>query len=70
MQGQADAGTPNAQATHMVGPEDLPLHCPVPGSSLWNSHPRIYLPIEKAGKALCPYCGTLFVLNEGRQPEP
>ena len=65
MPGPVDADTPNAQATHMVGPEDLPLHCPVQGSSLWNSHPKVYLPIEKTGKIHCPYCGTLFVLSEG-----
>jgi len=32
--------------------------------SLWDSHPRVYLPIEAAGKVKCPYCGTDFVLVE------
>jgi len=44
---------------------DLPLHCPMPGQSLWNSHPRVYLPIEDKGEALCPYCGTHYVLRGG-----
>ncbi|MBL38781.1 MAG: hypothetical protein CMP07_10285 [Xanthomonadales bacterium] len=30
---------------------------------LWNSHPRVYLPIEKTGRALCPYCGAQFELE-------
>jgi uncharacterized Zn-finger protein len=41
----------------------LPLHCPTPSQVLWNAHPRVFLPIEKTGEALCPYCGTLYVLK-------
>ncbi|HSJ48469.1 MAG TPA: zinc-finger domain-containing protein, partial [Gammaproteobacteria bacterium] len=33
------------------------------GMSLWNSHPRVYLPIEKTGQAKCPYCGADYVLK-------
>jgi uncharacterized Zn-finger protein len=29
---------------------------------LWNSHPRVYLPIEATGEAKCPYCGAAYVL--------
>ena len=43
---------------------DLPLHCPLPSMSLWNSHPRVFLPIEESGEELCPYCGTLYVLKD------
>ncbi|MEM7082272.1 MAG: zinc-finger domain-containing protein [Pseudomonadota bacterium] len=43
--------------------DDLPLHCPLPGTSLWNSHPRVYLPIEKTGTAKCPYCGAVYTLS-------
>ena len=46
-----------------VEKKDLPLHCPLPEMSLWNSHPRVYLPIEESGKAKCPYCGTEFTLK-------
>jgi len=42
---------------------DLPLHCPMPAESLWNGHPRVFLPIEDKGEALCPYCGTLYRLK-------
>jgi uncharacterized Zn-finger protein len=48
-----------------VTPEDLPLHCPMPSMVLWNAHPRVFLPIESSGKALCPYCGTQYTLKGG-----
>lgn len=44
--------------------KDLPLHCPMDGMALWNSHPRVYIPIEKTGSALCPYCSTYYVLKD------
>jgi len=55
----------NAQRLVEVGAEDLPLHCPMPCQSLWNSHPRVFLPIEDKGEILCPYCGTLYRLKPG-----
>ncbi len=48
-----------------VTADDLPLHCPMPGQSLWDAHPRVFLPIEQKGEALCPYCGTLYKLKNG-----
>jgi len=44
---------------------DLPLHCPMPSMLLWNAHPRVFLPIEKTGESLCPYCGTRYTLKGG-----
>ena len=56
---------PNAQNQYEVTRADLPLHCPMPGMSLWNSHPRVFLPIEQSGgKAKCPYCGAEYTLKE------
>ena len=47
--------------THVdVGDEDLPLHCPTPAMMLWNTHPRVFLDIERTGEAMCPYCGTRY----------
>ncbi len=46
-----------------VGVADLPLHCPTPSQQLWNTHPRVFLSIEQTGEALCPYCGTRYVLR-------
>lgn len=53
---------PNDQPNYTVEKSDLPLHCPLPEMSLWNSHPKVYLPIEATGKAKCPYCGAEFTL--------
>lgn len=54
---------PNAENRYEVTRADLPLHCPLPGMSLWNSHPRVFLPIEATGRAKCPYCGADYVLS-------
>lgn len=53
----------NAQHRYRVGRGDLPLSCPMPGMYLWNSHPRVYLPIEETGEAKCPYCGAEYYLD-------
>lgn len=42
-----------------VTAHDLPLACPTPDMSLWNSHPKVFLPLD-GGEARCPYCGTLY----------
>jgi len=48
-----------------VAEGDLPLHCPLPSQKLWNTHPRVYLPVEMTGEARCPYCSTLYKLAGG-----
>ena len=57
----------NAQNRYEVSPDVLPLHCPMDGMSLWNSHPRVYLPIEESGEARCPYCGAIYVLKRDEE---
>ncbi len=52
----------NTLPRYEVRQADLPLCCPMPDMALWNSHPRVYLPIEKTGVARCPYCGSEYVL--------
>jgi uncharacterized Zn-finger protein len=47
-----------------VSREQLPLSCPLPEDSLWNMHPRVFLPIEKTGEAVCPYCSTRYILQD------
>ena len=49
---------PNAENLYEITAADLPLHCPMDGMSLWNSHPKVYLSLDEAGKAKCPYCGA------------
>jgi uncharacterized Zn-finger protein len=60
----------NAKRRYEVTEADLPLACPVPGMTLWNSHPRIYLPIvDDGGTTVCPYCGAEYVLKRAGAPE-
>lgn len=61
----AHLSTPQrAIATTEVTAADLPLHCPLPADSVWNSHPRVFLPIQENGEATCPYCGAHYVLKD------
>ena len=55
---------PNAENQYHVMQADLPLSCPMPGMFLWNSHPKVYLPIEAEGSAKCPYCGAVYTLMD------
>jgi uncharacterized Zn-finger protein len=54
----------STEKEYKVSKQDLPLSCPMPNMTLWNSHPRVYLPIEKTGKASCPYCSATYVLTD------
>jgi len=60
--------TANTRREIEVTADDLPLHCPMPDMLLWNAHPRVFLPIENSGQALCPYCGTHYTLKGGPAP--
>lgn len=55
---------PNSEKRYEVTRADLPLHCPMPEMRLWDSHPKIYLPIEESGTAKCPYCGAVYQLTD------
>jgi uncharacterized Zn-finger protein len=46
-----------------VSADDLPLSCPQRDERLWDGHPRVYLPIEKTGRAICPYCDAEYILR-------
>ena len=48
-----------------VDAKDLPVYCPNPSMPLWSSHPRVFLDIADTGAAMCPYCGTRYVLRGG-----
>ena len=56
--------TANAERVYEITRADLPLHCPTPSMYLWNSHPKVYLPIEVTGEAKCPYCSSTYRLIE------
>lgn len=55
---------PNVQHQYEVTAADLPLSCPMPGMHLWNSHPRVFLPLDDTGRAKCPYCSAEFTLRK------
>ncbi len=59
---------PNAEHRYEVTRADLPLSCPMPGMYLWNSHPKVYLPVEQTGEAKCPYCGAEYYLRGEAAP--
>ena len=59
---QENLAPANAERVYEVTLADLPLHCPSPSMYLWNSHPKVYLPIEVTGEATCPYCSATYRL--------
>ena len=63
VQETATVSTSDESVFH-INKDQLPLHCPLPEMSLWNQHPRVFLPVEDTGNAKCPYCGTEFILKE------
>ena len=50
------------QHRYEVTAADLPFSCPLRSMRIWDAHPRVYLPIEKTGQVICPYCGAEYVL--------
>jgi len=59
-----DCKTASTERIHAVAKNELlgdnELACPPLGACLWNSHPRVFLKLDDAGKAHCPYCGTTY----------
>lgn len=55
----------NTKKTIYIKEKDLPLHCPMNNMKSWNSHPRVFLEIEKTPQheILCPYCSTRYILE-------
>ena len=54
----------NAVSRYEVSKADLPLHCPMDNMTLWDSHPKVFLPLDENGEATCPYCGALYVVKD------
>ena len=53
----------NTKHYYEITRQDLPLCCPLKKSSLWDSHPRVYLPITQVGRITCPHCDTDYFLK-------
>ena len=58
----SEAAKKRATEVIQVSRAELPLCCPRPGDELASMHPLVYLPIEKTGEAVCPYCGARYKL--------
>ena len=58
-----DLNPANTEESYQISNNDLPLSCPLPTMRIWDSHPRVFLSLDKDGKAQCPYCGTHFSLQ-------
>jgi uncharacterized Zn-finger protein len=54
----------STQKNYVVHRNQLPLSCPTDEMVLWNAHPKVYLPLEKKGIVVCPYCSARFILEE------
>lgn len=50
--------------SYEVTRHELPLSCPMQTMRVWDAHPRVYLAIEKTGRAICPYCEAEYVLKD------
>ena len=61
---------PNATTLVEVTEDELPMYCPTPDASLWNSHPRQFIPLQDHPEYRCGYCGTIFRLVDTRQRSP
>ncbi|MEM9056948.1 MAG: zinc-finger domain-containing protein [Pseudomonadota bacterium] len=57
---------PNDRNEYEINASDLPLHCPLPGTTLWNSHPRVFIEVGSRGVGKCPYCGAVYRLVAGK----
>ncbi len=55
---------PNTENHYKITHKDLPLSCPSQKMRVWDSHPRVFLPIEETGEVNCPYCGAQYTLIE------
>jgi uncharacterized Zn-finger protein len=60
------AATCCVKTRYEVRRADLPVHCPTDEMSLWNAHPRVYIPLQEIGdEGRCPYCSAVYVLVDG-----
>ncbi|WP_223789886.1 zinc-finger domain-containing protein [Marinicella meishanensis] len=54
----------NTEKVYHVKSSDLPISCPTKEMAVWNSHPKVYLPLEQSGEAVCEYCGAKFIVKD------
>jgi uncharacterized Zn-finger protein len=54
----------STERRYHVTSAQLPVCCPPQADRVWDSHPRVYLPIEATGQAVCPYCNAEYILTD------
>jgi uncharacterized Zn-finger protein len=55
---------PCSQVKQVIKRSELPLSCPNDHVTLWNGHPKVYIPLAESKEETCPYCGTHYTLVE------
>ena len=40
------------------------VSCPTKYHDNWNLHPRVFISFEGKKTATCPYCGTVFKIDD------
>lgn len=50
----------NVERESLFTENDLPPCCLPTEVPLWSSHPRVFLPLDEAGVATCPYCASEY----------
>ncbi len=63
-QSVATASARPATRQYQVSRSDLPLACPNRLVGDGVAHPRVFLRFDEGGRAVCPYCGTEYLLEE------
>jgi uncharacterized Zn-finger protein len=53
----------NSKNIYYITPNDFPLSCPGKDMQTSNSHPKVYIKIDKDGEGICPYCGAIYRIN-------
>ncbi len=61
--GSVGLSKPNEKDSYEVTQSDLPVHCPMPGSRLWDSHPQVFIAFDENGNGKCPYCGADYYIS-------
>ncbi len=64
MSKQKPACTQRTYEVTMAKIHKTPLSCPMDDMPLALAHPKVFLPIMKTGKAICPYCSAQFILTD------
>jgi uncharacterized Zn-finger protein len=41
------------------------VFCPNPKMPLWSTHPKVFIDVATTGEGRCPYCGTVYRLEDG-----